>query len=169
MTHWTEQDEAILTRLWNAGQSGSQIAKVLRISRNAVIGKVHRLELPHRETVARRIPVAHILKPKEQRPPRKVAPLISVVPLPAEPVVPQTALRLTLMQLSDTTCRRPLGDPKHADFAFCGLTVKQGSRYCPACHPLMYSTVRTENAKIKAKKQKPRKSQHSFDDWRYAA
>ena len=56
------------------------------------------------------------------------------------------------MQLTDTTCRCPLGDPKHADFAFCGLPVKEGSPYWPTHHAAMYSTVRTENAKIKAKK-----------------
>lgn len=169
MTHWTPQDEATLTRLWNAGHSGSQIAKVLRVSRNAVISKVNRLNLPHRETVSRRIPVAHILKPQQQRKPRRPAPQFSATPMPAEPAAPQTALRLTLMQLTDATCRCPLGDPKHADFAFCGLQVKQGSRYCATHHGEFYSTVRTENAKIKAKKQKPRKSAHSFDDWREAA
>lgn len=169
MTHWTPQDEATLTKLWNAGQSGSQIAKVLGISRNAVIGKVHRLRLTHRKTVARRIPVAHILKPQVRVAPRIPAPLLSAIPLPAEPPVPQTALRLTLLQLTNATCKCGLGDPKDADFAFCGLPVKEGSPYCPTHHAGMYSTVRTENAKIKAKKQKPRKSQHSFDDWREAA
>lgn len=168
MTHWTEQDEAILTRLWNAGQSGSQIAKVLRVSRNAVIGKVNRLNLPHRETVSRRIPVAHILKPQQQRKPRRPAPQFSATPMPAEPAAPQTALRLTLMQLTDTTCRRPLGDPKHADFAFCGLPVREGSRYCPACHPLMYSTDLTKASRKKARKTR-RKNELRFDDWREAA
>lgn len=166
---WTQEDEATLTKLWNAGQSGSQIAKVLGISRNAVIGKVFRLELPHRKTAAKRIPVAHILKPKEQRPPRLAAPQVSSIPLPAEPPVPQTALRLTLLQLTDKTCKCGLGDPKDADFAFCGLPVKEGSPYCPTHHAGMYSTVRTENAKQKAKKQKHRKTPHSFDDWREAA
>ncbi len=168
MTHWTEQDEAILTRLWNAGQSGSQIAKVLRVSRNAVIGKVNRLNLPHRETVSRRIPVAHILKPQQQRKPRRPAPQFSATPMPAEPAAPQTALRLTLMQLTDTTCCRPLGDPKDADFAFCGLPVREGSRYCPACHPLMYSTDLTKASRKKARKAR-RKNELRFDDWREAA
>lgn len=168
MTHWTPQDEATLTRLWNAGHSGSQIAKVLRVSRNAVISKVNRLNLPHRETVSRRIPVAHILKPQEQRAPRRPAPHFSAAPMPGEPAVPQTALRLTLMQLTDTTCRRPLGDPKHADFAFCGLPVREGSRYCPACHPLMYSTDLTKASRKKARKPRRKYDLH-LDDLREAA
>lgn len=165
MTHWTEQDEATLTRLWNAGQSGSQIAKVLRVSRNAVIGKVHRLELPPRKTVARRIPVAHIRQPKKQRPPRRDK---TVAPVLAQIAAASIPLRLSLLQLTDTSCRRPLGDPKDADFAFCGLPVREGSRYCPACHPLMYSTDLTKASRKKARKAR-RKNELRFDDLREAA
>jgi GcrA cell cycle regulator len=136
MTHWTEQDEAILTRLWNAGQSGSQIAKVLRISRNAVIGKVHRLELPHR-TAAKPINVAHIRKPVHRKPKLRavVKPVAVVV---AKPAVSQIALNVGLLDLTRTMCRWPTsGDKPHL---FCGVECGEAT-YC-AHHAAMAFTPR---------------------------
>ena len=165
MNFWTEEREAELRKLWTDGQSGGVIAKKLNISRNAIIGKVHRLGLPKRQSTCRivRIPARRKIAPA------RPAPAISVTPLPPEPPAPATALRLSIMQLTDFTCKCGLGDPKHADFAFCGLPVKPGSRYCPDHHPLMFSTVRTENARKAATVKRPRLTQ-SFDRFeRWAA
>jgi GcrA cell cycle regulator len=165
---WTEENVARLKQMWKDGESCSTIARVLQqgITRNAVIGKVHRLGLGSRPTPSRPRTVPKFKRPAVRQT-ANAAPKLSIVPLPPSPPVPATALRLTLMQLTDQTCKCPLGDPREPDFAFCGLPVKQGSRYCAEHHSRFYSTIRTENAK-KREVQKPRR-QSGPDFWRHAA
>jgi GcrA cell cycle regulator len=168
MTYWTQEKIDDLSTRWNNGQSASVIARALGdgVSRSAVIGKVHRIGLPKRQSTCR------IIRLPSRRPPKqRVAPALrSVKTPPPEPPSPATALRLTLMQLTDATCKCGLGDPKNADFAFCGLPVKQGSAYCPGHHGQFYSSIRTEKAKRDIKKT-PRRGRAFFDFTfeRYAA
>jgi len=161
---WTDERIAQLKKLWAEGYSASQIAYRLRgVSRNAVIGKLHRLGVGGRQTPSRPIRVAHIRKPRMKKP-RVPAPLIASTPLPPPPPVPATALRLTLMQLTDQTCKCGLGDPKEAGFAFCGLPVKEGSRYCAEHHARFYSVTRTENAKLKLRRPRV-ETDNRFERW----
>jgi len=69
MSNWTEERVALLTKLWNEGQSGGQISKRLGITRNAVIGKVTRLGLPQRAQPSRpvRRPPTRLAHPKPRR------------------------------------------------------------------------------------------------------
>jgi len=60
---WTEAQIADLKRLWTAGHSTSQIGAVLGVSKNAVIGKAHRIKLP-----ARPSPIRHSSAPKKPKP-----------------------------------------------------------------------------------------------------
>ena len=177
---WTDERVETLKKMWAEGQSASQIAKELGgVTRNAVIGKVHRLGLSNRvggapEPVkAKPEPAAAAPKPeaKPARPPRveaKPAPAAAPRPEPAattqqaqparkaiipagQPLPPQpsaneispealetvrevekTAKRLTLMELTERTCKWPIGDPATEDFWFCGLPVQQGKPYCEA-------------------------------------
>jgi GcrA cell cycle regulator len=176
---WTDERVETLKRMWGEGQSASQIAKELGgVTRNAVIGKVHRLGLSNRvggkdeedETpvvvaapvAARPEPVAPRVEPQERaEPPRPVvaAPASNVMPLPVrkaiipagQPLPPQPSLneispealasvrevekrakRLTLMELTERTCKWPIGDPATDDFWFCGLPSIPGKPYCEA-------------------------------------
>jgi GcrA cell cycle regulator len=153
---WTEERVEILKKLWADGLSASQIAGRLGgITRNAVIGKVHRLGLAGRATTSRmraprirhRAPHAPVrptpaarvqyrthgnaalkpvFAPVEQR---TVA--LSVVPSPVEEVAnAPSALRVPLLDLKENMCRWPIGDPQSEEFHFCGCQKAGSGPYC---------------------------------------
>jgi len=130
---WTEERVAILKKLWLDGLSASQIAKQLGgVTRNAVIGKVHRLGLSGRATPSQ--PSRPAFKtPRPARPavsaptaPRRVA-----APMP-EPVAmryPEEPGSATVLTLGAHMCKWPIGDPSSDGFTFCGRRIGDGS-YC---------------------------------------
>ncbi|WP_417742922.1 GcrA family cell cycle regulator [Salipiger sp.] len=181
---WTDERVELLKKMWAEGQSASQIAKELGgVTRNAVIGKVHRLGLSNR-TGAGAAHAAAAAPAKEAKPVKDAKPAAKPKPAPAAPAadaapreeaasVPETrpavsparkqiipagqplppqpsaneispealakvseiekkAKRLTLMELTERTCKWPVGDPATEDFWFCGLPVQQGKPYCEA-------------------------------------
>jgi len=154
---WTEDRVETLTKLWGEGLSASVIAKILGgVTRNAVIGKVHRLRLEGRAP-ARRAP-ATADKTIEVKPPRKApaAPrtdgamaLKQEVEKQAAPAE-KTAARVHLvdpplkgaisniMELTRHTCRWPIGDPGEENFAYCGSQAGNGSPYCEHHTKLAY-------------------------------
>lgn len=179
---WTDERVETLKRMWAEGQSASQIAKELGgVTRNAVIGKVHRLGLSNRvggkdEEEATPAPAATVRPdpaPRVDPAPRpeaataatarpapdRPAPPSNVTPLPVrkaivpagQPLPPQPSLneispealasvrevekrarKLTLMELTERTCKWPIGDPATEDFWFCGLPSLPGKPYCEA-------------------------------------
>ena len=206
---WTDERVETLKKMWAEGQSASQIAKELgAVTRNAVIGKVHRLGLsnrvgpggkeegddvelsappaepaePPRATEATRAPEApRAAEPVRAVPPQPAAerpaatsaaaaaaavaasaaasaaapilpiPLRKAIipagqPLPPQPSaneispealasvreVEKRAKKLTLMELTERTCKWPIGDPATEDFWFCGLPSVAGKPYCEA-------------------------------------
>lgn len=133
-TPWNSERVEQLTQLWREGFSASQIAARLGgATRNAVIGKVHRLGLPARRMRQRdqgrprvRLPNARRQTPK----PRAWRP----VPVPHLPVFPQAepvSLGVSIVELTPNTCRWPHGDPKGEFGGFCGHPISPGSPYCP--------------------------------------
>ncbi|MBW4709619.1 GcrA cell cycle regulator [Roseobacter sp. YSTF-M11] len=169
---WTDDRVELLKKMWGEGQSASQIAKELGgVTRNAVIGKVHRLGLSNRATAsatAKPEPKAKATPKTEAKPkpaPKAAEPAAKAPadaapkPLPArkqiipagQPLPPQPsaneispealakvseiekkAKKLSLMELTERTCKWPVGDPATEDFWFCGLPVQQGKPYCEA-------------------------------------
>ncbi|MFV0293099.1 MAG: GcrA family cell cycle regulator [Paracoccus sp. (in: a-proteobacteria)] len=191
---WTDERVETLKRMWSEGQSASQIAKELGgVTRNAVIGKVHRLGLSNRDEgdnsdatpanasaakpaakakaapkpKAKPQPVpttssrAETRKPAPARPaaantaapttqPVAFTPRRPIVPagqpLPPQPSaneispealasvreVEKKARRLSLMELTERTCKWPIGDPATEKFWFCGLPSQPGKPYCEA-------------------------------------
>ena len=140
---WTEDRVGALKKLWLEGQSASQIAKQLGggVTRNAVIGKVHRLGLSGRATPSQPARTATTFRPARTRTtppaqpsaprrieaaqpqPRPVAPTPS---LPAVAEMPGTA---TVMTLGAHMCKWPIGDPSSTEFSFCGRRASEGV-YC---------------------------------------
>ena len=139
---WTEDRVGALKKLWLEGQSASQIAKQLGggVTRNAVIGKVHRLGLSGRATPSQPARTATTFRPARTRTtppaqpsaprrieaaqPRVAAP---VAPTPAQmPDLPGTA---TVMTLGAHMCKWPIGDPSSTEFSFCGRRASEGV-YC---------------------------------------
>lgn len=193
---WTDERVELLKKMWTEGKSASQIAKELgSVTRNAVIGKVHRLGLSSRggeggaeaEAAPAAMPdeeVPEAIAPAPVEPPRVEAvapahlpededdedeiaspaprsggPVSGVVALPGrrpiapagQPLPPQpsaneispealanvrevekTARRLGLMELTERTCKWPIGDPATEEFWFCGLPSVAGKPYCEA-------------------------------------
>ncbi len=171
---WTDERVEILKKMWGEGQSASQIAKELGgVTRNAVIGKVHRLGLSNRatggaKTAAKEKPAAKAA-PKAapakkaaakkaaapaatpEPAPKPVVPIRKPIvpagqPLPPQPSaneispealasvreVEKGAKKLNLMELTERTCKWPIGDPATEEFWFCGLPAQQGKPYCEA-------------------------------------
>jgi len=135
---WTDEAVEELRRMWDRGMTTGQIAKALNVTKNSIIGKVHRLCL-----TARPSPIKKVSEKKEKKPvaspkaskPTKVK-VIQEKPAkdcresvkePA-PLVEET--NIPLVKLDNHTCRWPLGDPRDDDFCFCGKRVKTGQTYC---------------------------------------
>lgn len=133
---WTEERVALLRKLWAEGLSASQIAKQLgQVTRNAVIGKVHRLGLAGRATPSR-----PAKRPVRTARPRVISPTAPRLRMPSSTplqVVPELA-PLTLedgktasvLTLNESMCKYPIGDPNDASFAFCGRGASGNGPYC---------------------------------------
>ncbi|MEL6502935.1 MAG: GcrA family cell cycle regulator [Pseudomonadota bacterium] len=164
MATWTEERVARLAKLWAEGLSASQIAADLgEVTRNAVIGKVHRLGLSGRDkpagkggnrkktTTAKAAgkpaapkPSSARAKPAEAQPhTAKDKPAFDDVDvkdrLEAETIVEAApandnsepkSRKLTLMQLTENTCKWPTGDPTMPGFSFCGHPTEDDKPYC---------------------------------------
>ncbi|MEL6959773.1 MAG: GcrA family cell cycle regulator, partial [Pseudomonadota bacterium] len=178
---WTDERVEILKKMWGEGQSASQIAKELGgVTRNAVIGKVHRLGLSNRagsggaakpaakakaepkakttkaaaKPAAKAAPKAEeeVQEPRTESaspppPPKGLAARRAIIPagqpLPPQPSaneispealakvneVEKTAKKISLMELTEKTCKWPVGDPATDQFWFCGLPVQSGKPY----------------------------------------
>jgi GcrA cell cycle regulator len=138
---WTDERVELLKKLWTDGLSASQIAAELGgVTRNAVIGKVHRLGLSGRGQ-----PTSSIKRQRRTHPSgiRRVRQMISVGNLalkadalaevelqPRRNVVVPIPLKLSIFQLTERTCKWPLGDPGHEDFHFCGHDSLENLPYC---------------------------------------
>ena len=141
---WTDERVASLKKLWADGLSASQIAAQLgNITRNAVIGKVHRLGLSGRA----KSPSSAAPRPRK---PRSASHMLRISrpsmrgntalahaydmelepePVPYDNVIP-IGQRRTLLELNEDTCRWPIGDPGSAEFFFCGGNAVTSLPYC---------------------------------------
>ena len=174
---WTDERVETLKQMWNDGMSASQIAKAIGgVTRNAVIGKVHRLGLsnrgpagaaqaagedapepervtgaadpvaePESTAEAREDVAAPEIKTVQPQPAPRPAPVIRDASEPRAPGQPtpeeeqarrtlaeieKIARRLSLLELTERTCKWPIGDPTDENFHFCGLQAVPGKPYC---------------------------------------
>jgi GcrA cell cycle regulator len=140
---WNDERVELLSKLWLEGRSASQIAAELGlgVTRNAVIGKVHRLGLSGRVKMPMPVATGRL----RTRSATKTEETVAVAPLepaltaldpaaraqarPADVVIPFST-RVTIMDLRDTMCRWPLGDPTSVDFRYCGSRSGPLGPYC---------------------------------------
>ena len=160
---WTDERIKQLRQLWSEGQSASKIAEKLGgVTRNAVIGKIHRLGLSNRSENSEK----NIITKKRGRPPKvkntdnfqkqidnsknkdfsqinsdkfddlhvdglegdkNMVPEATMANI-AE--LEENAKKLNLMELTERTCKWPIGDPATENFWFCGHPSEQGKPYC---------------------------------------
>jgi GcrA cell cycle regulator len=126
---WTEERVAQLRQLWGNGKSASEIAEILGgVSRNAVIGKAHRLELSGRPSPIKR-------KDGEDEEEGVVATVTAEAPpavekVPAKPVPERKPGGATILNLTERMCKWPIGDPRDKDFHFCGKAAHGNLPYC---------------------------------------
>ncbi len=136
---WTDERVELLKKLWQDGLSASQIAKQLGgVTRNAVIGKVHRLGLSGRATPSK--PQRTVFK--APRPARVVTSTPSAPRRLAEPshhhhhapapvrLLDEAPGTATVLTLGAHMCKWPIGDPALDNFTFCGRRTDEG----PYCH-----------------------------------
>ena len=143
---WTDERVETLKKLWLDGLSASQIAKQLGgVTRNAVIGKVHRLGLSGRAAPSQ--PARPTFKaPRPARPaattvpaprraappqPKEAAPVVAHAP-PPPPAAPRLEERgvATVLTLGAHMCKWPIGDPASDEFSFCGRRSADDGPYC---------------------------------------
>ncbi|MEL7303003.1 MAG: GcrA family cell cycle regulator [Pseudomonadota bacterium] len=141
---WTDDRVDTLKKLWAEGLSASQIAARLGgVSRNAVIGKVHRLGLSGRATTSRSKPsrprsrIGTIRRPPKPRfqngnPALRALYQIEGDGYTAPPEDLDIAIedRVKLIDLEECSCRWPIGDPQTAEFGFCNRKKAPGLNYC---------------------------------------
>lgn len=135
---WTPDQITQLTQLWREGLSTAEIGKRLGISKNAVVGKAHRLHLASRPSPIKRVGP----RPTIVRHTPHVRPAMPVAaPAPA----PQPVAQPRRVELSNQSCRWPIGHPGDEDFHFCTQRAIQGKPYC-----VEHSAVAYVKAKPKA-------------------
>ena len=152
---WTDEAVEELKKMWDKGMTTGQIAKALNVTKNSIIGKVHRLCL-----TARPSPIKKSSTPKTETEDKKTAPkakktckttekkekvvekkvekpvkekVVEPKEVKAAEPAPKVVVEETnipLVKLDNHTCRWPLGDPKDDDFCFCGKRIKTGQTYC---------------------------------------
>ena len=144
---WTDDRVELLKKLWADGLSASQVANQLGgVTRNAVIGKVHRLGLSGRATTsrvkltrARRRPSRPRSEGGKSYPTYGNAALKpyydpdadpELLPQPVQEIHIPPEQRQTILTLNETTCRWPIGDPAEEEFYFCGGSSEVGKPYC---------------------------------------
>lgn len=141
---WTEERIAILKAGWEGGMTASQIAEKLGegVTRNAVIGKAHRLGLESRPSPVKGTEeTAPAAEPEvTAAAPAAPAAVPASAPAPAAPAATKPlakrgsrsgkAARVTLLDLNERICKWPIGHPGEPDFHFCGKPVQAGFPYC---------------------------------------
>ncbi|MBB5517767.1 GcrA family cell cycle regulator [Amphiplicatus metriothermophilus] len=133
---WNDERVELLKKLWAEGLSASQIASRMGgVTRNAVIGKVHRLGLSGRATPAKpqRGCRHHEGDVEDARLLGEEPPMKPIIPEPefAAPVVLEGGDLATVATLKGNMCKWPIGDPTSDDFHFCGQPTPAGKSYCP--------------------------------------
>tara|TARA_R110002126_G_scaffold13118_7_gene57200 strand:- start:94611 stop:95285 length:675 start_codon:yes stop_codon:yes gene_type:complete len=165
---WTDERVAVLKKMWGDGKTAAEIAKELAegVTRNAVIGKAHRLKLSGRASpIQASKKTVKVAKEQTIAKPRAKAKAVDTLAKPkAAPkraltssgsptkqdveIIKNKGQRLPLSELNERMCRWPIGDPKSAEFGFCGEHSETGLSYCPEHGQIAYQTT-TRSRKFK--------------------
>ncbi len=143
---WTAEAIACLRVLWDEGGSTAEIGRRMRISKNAVVGKVHRLGLPRRPSPIRRDgsnPPRRTATPRVRGPGLPPLPSVAAarpVPATSPPPVPPPAV-VAPRPPARQPCCWPIGEPGMPGFRFCDAPAKPGKPYCAEHAAVAYVPV----------------------------
>lgn len=158
---WTEEMDAELRRMWAERLSASAIALHISaahraVTRNAIIGRLHRLDLTRKPRPRQSLDGPSRVPPKRRPPPPKarrvISPLAQIMRDPelmallAAPPTDAVGVH-SVDDLEPHHCRYPIGEPGSAGFGFCGQRRAPGLSYCPThamrCHvPIQRATTK---------------------------
>jgi len=171
---WTKDKVELLTKLWNAGHSASVCAGRINaafpyqgsVSRNAVVGKAHRLGLAGQQVQTRNVHATKVRKKKVRRLPKTQEnrfptgnPAFRKLCADAEPILVIEEIviplheRKTIETLEEASCRWPIGDPQMADFHFCGREKVLGLPYCSHHSKRAFVSPEQQKAYLAAKRK----------------
>lgn len=137
---WTSEMIDKLRQMWKQGLTTSEIAKKIGVSKNSIVGKVHRLNLTARPSPIKKKEDLALEQPAQKNVEKAAKHTKSVKKVKIEPVeISPTVVMPTpvekegcipLTELDNHTCRWPIGDPRDEGFCFCGKKVRSGQTYC---------------------------------------
>jgi len=155
---WTDETIARLRELWAEGHSTAEIGRRMGISKNAVVGKAHRLNLvarpspirrdgesaPHRPAAPRRVTGPTLPPLTAAAPMAPVAPVARPMPVQArqEPPKPHVVRPVAIYTPRPQSCCWPLGEPGTSSFRFCDAVAMPGKPYCAEHAAIAYVKVR---------------------------
>jgi len=150
---WTDEVIARLRELWDAGHSTAEIGRRMGITKNAVVGKAHRLNLPARPSpirreadaprpTVRRQPAARPAQPVFRRPAPAPAPRPVAAPPPTPISASGGAVIRAFPRLTNRSCCWPMGDPGAPNFRFCAAEPMGGKPYCAEHAAVAYVKAR---------------------------
>ena len=136
---WTDEQVEELKRLWDKGLTTGEIGKALGVSKNAVVGKAHRLGLNSRPSPIRRgdEDAGNTTAPAAEK---KKTVKAAAAPKDTKKEVKKL---FTVNDLTSTSCRWPIGDPKDEDFHFCGKETLPDKPYCAEHAAIAYVSAKT--------------------------
>lgn len=155
---WTDEMVEDLKKMWKEGMTTGEIGKKLGVSKNSIVGKVHRLGLSGRPSPIKKKDEADSAASQSQASVKEKKPAPAKKPAASEKKTENQAAakpaktekapekenkkkeaeqetykrpeKVTVADLDNHTCRWPIGDPKDENFHFCGKRVKLGQTYC---------------------------------------
>ena len=159
---WNEETIERLRALWAEGLSTAEIGRRMGISKNAVVGKAHRLNLPARPSPIRRDGSGATPRPPAPRrvtgptlPPLAATSAPPLPELPRTPILPKLPTReiasapqkaplrpMTPRIGRSIACCWPIGEPGTKSFRFCDAEAAQGKPYCAEHAAVAYVKVR---------------------------
>ena len=143
---WTNDKIELLKRLWDEGLTASRIAhEIGDMTRNAVIGKAHRLGLSGRmQSKSKNSSISIVRKKKNSPYNKKIIEISTQVDEPMNPT--------PFLDIKDGMCRWPLGEPGENDFKFCGRGTNE-KVYCEQHHKMAFQPLTSIRSRKKVNKK----------------
>ncbi len=154
---WNEDSILRLRGLWNEGHSTAEIGRRMGITKNAVVGKAHRLTLPARPSPINRLPGR--TAPRASRrvsgptlPPLAASTVVSLADhgsVERQPAAPrQVSPPPTRFSLRTSACCWPIGEPGTPAFRFCDVDALHGKPYCRSHAQIAYVKLRDRKEEV---------------------